>query len=81
MDNKTGSQNGRIQINKKIKQLDNRTIQGDIINIPANGIEQDTVHKVTHNEPFWGKNPDGVLEQFIVVDNKIYKASSNYTEI
>lgn len=86
MDNKTSSQNGvisnaNLKDARDIRLLKSRTIEGTTIDIPASGIEQDIVNNFPSNEPFYGKEPDGTMNQYVVINNEIYKTPANLTKL
>lgn len=70
----------QTKVAKEIRRLDSRTAEGITIDIPASGIEQKVINELPHNQPFWGKDPDGNVNQYTIINHKIYKAPSNYIE-
>lgn len=69
------------KVGKEIRKLDSRTSEGIMVDIPASGIEQKIINELPPNQPFWGKDPDGNVNQYTIINNKIYKAPSNYIEV
>lgn len=86
MDNKTSTQNGVISSSllkdaRDIRVLKSRTIEGTTLDIPASGIEQSVINEMPANQPFYGREPDGTMNQYVIINNELFKTPANLTKL
>ena len=86
MDNKTSKETGVLSNSllkdaREIRRLNSRTIEGTTLDIPASGIEQDTINNMPSNQPFYGREPDGTMNQYVVIGNELFKTPANLTKL